>query len=102
MPFYRFIIHGRDINFPDGVRGFSTTRHAFAATEEKAAEKVFARLTKEFTVGASASFWRSAPPSLTVEESWRIGLHQIFAAPNRGSTFYDETGRDADDLRNGV
>ena len=80
------------MKYPDGVRGFCTTRHAFASTEEKAAEKVFARLTKEFTTGASAYIWQSDAPLLSIEESWRIGLSQLFAAPNKGSTFYDTGG----------
>lgn len=89
MPFYRFIIHGHDPRHADDVRGFFTTRHAYAATQEKAAEKVLSRLTKEFTNGASASFWDSDPPVMSVEDGWRIGIHQLRSAPNRGSTFYE-------------
>lgn len=90
MPFYRFLVHGRDPNVPEGSRGFYTTRHAFAATQERAARKVIQRLTVEFTRGASAGIWRSGPPSMVVEEGRRIGVHQLRAAPNKGSTFYGE------------
>ncbi|MFZ5720405.1 MAG: hypothetical protein ACOY5Y_13195 [Pseudomonadota bacterium] len=75
---------------PDGQRGFYTTRHAFAATEEAAARKVIARLTVEFTRGVSAAVWRSDAPKLTIEEAWRVGLLQLSDASNKGSTFYDE------------
>jgi hypothetical protein len=88
MPFYRFMIHGRDPRHPDDVRGFFTTRHAYAATKEKAAEKVLLRLTKEFTTGVSAAIWNSDAPKLTVDDGWRIGIHQLRSAPNRGSTLY--------------
>jgi hypothetical protein len=89
MPFYRFMIHGRDPRHPDDVRGFFTTRHAYAATMDRAAEKVLLRLTKEFTTGVSAAIWNSDAPKMTVEDGWRIGIHQLRSAPNRGSTFYE-------------
>jgi len=88
MPFYRFIIHGADVNAPKDSHGFYTTRAAFAATQEGAARKVLAALSLEFTTGVSAPVWRSAPPALTIEKGWRIGFHQLRSAPNRGSTFY--------------
>jgi hypothetical protein len=86
MPFYRFLIHGRDPCLAE--RGFYTTRHAYADTQVAAAEKVLRRLEIEFTSGVSASIWSSDTPIMTVEDGWRIGLHQLLAAPNRGSTFY--------------
>lgn len=89
MPFYRFMIHGRDPRHPDDVRGFFTTRHAYAVTKEKAAEKVLSRLTKEFTSDVSASIWASEAPNMIIEDGWRIGIHQIRSAPNKGSTFYE-------------
>jgi hypothetical protein len=89
MPFYRFMIHGRDPRHPDDVRGFFTTRHAYAATRDKAAEKVMSRLTREFTIGVSASIWKSEAPKMSVEDGWRIGIHQLRSAPNKGSTFYE-------------
>jgi hypothetical protein len=61
----------------------------YAATKEKAAEKVLLRLTKEFTTGVSAAIWNSDAPKMTVEDGWRIGIHQLRSAPNRGSTFYE-------------
>jgi len=90
MPFYRFMVHGRDPRHPDDVRGFWTTRHAFAATKEKAAEKVLLRLSREFTVGVSASLWNSDAPTMSIERGWKIGFHQLRSAPNKGSTFYYE------------
>jgi len=88
MPFYRFIIHGRDPQYPNDVRGFFTTRHAFAATKEKATEKVMLRLTREFTMGVSASIWKSEAPVMSVESGRRIGILELRSAPNKGSTFY--------------
>ncbi|MFZ4381921.1 MAG: hypothetical protein ACOYO0_08165 [Sandarakinorhabdus sp.] len=88
MPFYRFIIHGRDPRHPDDVRGFFTTRHAFAATKELAAGKVMLRLTREFTTGVSASIWDSEAPIMSVEDGWRIGIFELRSASNKGSTFY--------------
>ncbi|MEA1677482.1 hypothetical protein [Nitrospirillum sp. BR 11163] len=87
MPFYRFIVHGVDKGRP---RGFYTTRHAYARTQQAAANRILVGVTKEFTTGASAGLWRSAAPTLTIEEAWRIGLGELFKAPNKGSTFYDE------------
>lgn len=89
VPFYRFMIHGRDPRHPDDVRGFFTTRHAYAATKEKAAQKILLRLTKEFTTGVSAKIWNSDTPRMTIENGWRIGIHQLRSAPNKGSTFYE-------------
>ena len=90
MPFFRFLIHGADPRRPAGVRGFYTTRHAFGATQAQAEAKIRALLITEFTKGRSAGIWRSEAPVLTVEDSWRIGLHQLLEAPNKGSVFYDE------------
>lgn len=89
MPFYRFSIHGRDTEAADGTRGFYTTRHAFGASEQIAAKKVLKRLETEFTMGVSAHFWKSSSPAMTVEDSWKIGMHQLWSAPNSGSTFYE-------------
>ncbi|HVM23119.1 MAG TPA: hypothetical protein VM308_07470 [Sphingomicrobium sp.] len=88
MPFYRLLIHGWDPNLPKDSKGFFTTRHAYAADEHRAAEKVRARLLKEFTTGVSARIWAAGPPRLSVEKSYRIGVHQLWSAPNKGSTFY--------------
>lgn len=90
MPFYRFLVHGTDESVADNARGFFTTRHAFGGDEAGAEAKVLRRLAAEFTTGASASIWKSGPPRMVVEKSWRVGLHQLHSAPNRGSTFYDE------------
>lgn len=90
MPFYRFLIHGRDSSLPPDRRGFFTTRHAFASTEERAAQKIFDRLTREFTTGESAHIWRAGPPELSIERAYRIGFHQLRSAPNKGSTFYGD------------
>jgi hypothetical protein len=90
VPFFRFTVHGGDPLVPDGKRGFFTTRHAFAASKEEAARKLLARLTAEFTRGVSAHIWKSEAPEFTIESVRRIGLHQLYAAPNKGSTFYDE------------
>jgi hypothetical protein len=95
MPFYRYLIHGWDPTLPDGTKGFFTTRHAWASDERRAAQKVRARLTEEFTTGASAAIWGAAPPRLSIEKAYRIGVHQLRSAPNKGSSFYglktDET-----------
>ena len=90
VPFYRFMIQGLDPRVPEEKRGFFTTRHAFGSNQDLAASRVLARLAREFTSGASADIWTSDAPIMTVEKAWRIGLHELFAAPNRGSTFYDE------------
>lgn len=90
MPFYRFMVHGTDVRVPDNARGFFTTRHAFGGSPEQAAVKVLRRLRNEFTSGISASIWNSEPPLLVIEKCWEIGIHQLFAAPNQGSTFYDD------------
>ncbi len=90
MPFYRFLVQGWDVHLGKDERGFFTTRHAFGADQQSAAEKVLARLRREFTTGASAKIWNSPAPALSIEKGWRIGLHQLFSAPNSGSTFYDD------------
>jgi hypothetical protein len=90
MPFYRFLVHGVDPRVPDGARGFCTTRHAWAETEDRARAKVLRRLEREFTSGRSSRIWQSAAPWMTVEKGWRIGWGQAWSAPNRGSAFYDE------------
>ena len=90
MPYYRFTVRGTDQGGPGNPRGFFTTRHAFGVNEARAAAKVLGRLNREFIKGASASIWKSGPPAMVIEKSWRIGLRQLLFAPNRGSTFYDE------------
>ncbi len=90
MPFYRFMVHGRDPDAAPDSRGFYTTRHAFAATESRAAAKVLERLRREFTVGASAPFWRSRAPTMSVESACRISLRELRSLPNTGSTFYED------------
>lgn len=92
MPFYRFMVHGRDPDAAPGSRGFFTTRHAFAATESRAAAKVLARLRHEFTVGVSAPLWQSGAPAMSVESVSRIGLRELRSLPNTGSTFYEDDG----------
>jgi hypothetical protein len=92
MPFYRFRIHGGDPRLPEDERGFYTTRHAYAVTQAKAAEKVLRRLENEFTTGVSASIWRSETPIMSIEDAWRISLLQFLTGPNRGSTLYTERG----------
>lgn len=89
MPFFRFSIHGRDTDAAAGTRGFYTTRHAFGANEKIATERVLKRLETEFTTGVSSHLWKSSPPAMTVEDSWKIGVHQLWSAPNAGSTFYE-------------
>lgn len=89
MPFYRFFVHGSDPCLPDEVHGFYTTRHAWGTDEAQAARKVLDRLKLEFTTGRSARKWAGCPPAITIEEGWRIGWHQLWSAPNRGSVFYD-------------
>ena len=90
MPVYRFMVHGTDARVPDNARGFFTTRHAFGRTQEQAADKVLRRICREFTAGVSAGIWNSGPPVMVIEKCWEIGVYQLFAAPNRGSTFYDD------------
>ena len=90
MPFYQFIVHGRDEQVAGSKRGFWTTRHAFGVDQDAAAEKVLSRLIEEFTSGASATIWNSTPPALDIDEAKRIGWLQVLRTPNRGSTFYDE------------
>jgi ketosteroid isomerase-like protein len=88
MPFYRFLIHGWDPDRPKDDKGFFTTRHVYAADERRASQKVRALLMEEFTTGVSADIWGSGPPSLAIEKAYRIRLHQLRSAPNKGSTFY--------------
>ena len=82
------MMHGRDPRLPEETRGFYTTRHAYAATQAEAAEKVLCLLEQEFTVGVSASIWRSDTPIMSIERAWRIPIYQLLLAPNKGSTFY--------------
>lgn len=95
MPFYRFLIHGWDPGVPKDDKGFFTTRHVYAADEHRAAQKVRARIVEEFTTGASAVIWGSGAPQLSIEKAYRIGLHQLRSAPNKGSTFYGLGGDEA-------
>jgi len=90
MPIYRFIVHGTDVAVPEGRRGFFTTRHASGRDREQAEAKVLRRLSREFTSGVSAKIWGGGPPDMVIEDCWTIGVHQLFAAPNRGSIFYDD------------
>ena len=97
MPFYRFVVHGRDRRVPEGKRGFVTTRHAFGSDQASAAAKVLALLRREFTSGVSSHIWKSDTPMLEIEKAWPIGVHQLFCAPNKGSTFYDDRDQAAPD-----
>lgn len=108
MPLYRMIIHGRG-KFVLGVDedghthltdGFYTTRWCRAASKEGAAERGMALLRKEWTSGRSAHLNQGAPLNLEIDKIWRIGLFDIWRAPNRGHTFYSDTddeGSEADE-----
>lgn len=88
MPFYRFRIHGQGTSGA-GVAGFYTTRRAFAGSKEKAAAKALEAVRRDWTTGASSSLSPDGPPaSLTIEEGWEIGLHEIWSAPNKGNSLY--------------
>jgi hypothetical protein len=97
MPLFRFIIHGQDISTENGSVGFFTTRRAFGLTMEEAGGKAMASVRKEWTSGPSSELNRGSPSiSLQIEEGRRIGLHEIFVAPNKGNSLYDgDDGRDA-------
>jgi hypothetical protein len=88
MPFYQFLVHGRDEQAAGSERGFWTTRHAFGVNQEAAADKVLSQLAREFTTGASAPIWNSTQPILEIDDAKRIGWLQARIAPNKGSVFY--------------
>ena len=88
MPFYQFLVHGRDEQAANSERGFWAVRHAFGVNQEAAAKKVLSRLARDFTTGASAATWNSAPPILVIDDAKRIGWHKANIAPNKGSVFY--------------
>ena len=90
MPLFRFLVHGRDTQRPQGERGFYTTRHVRAENEADAIAKLRDRLLEEFSTGASARIWDSAPPLLEFEEGYRISWLEALRGPNGGSVFYDE------------
>jgi hypothetical protein len=90
MPFFRLLVHGQDPTLPSGTRGFYATRQVWAPNVQIATDRLFRKLQQEFTTGESAHIWNSQPPHLNVERAYRIGAHQLLAAPNRGSSFYDE------------
>ena len=92
MPFFRFLVQDETRRSP--TIGAGSIRPA--ARSKNAADKVLARLTREFTRGASAPIWRSGEPILVIEEPYPIGLHQLLGASSKGSTFYDERERCAD------
>jgi hypothetical protein len=48
------------------------------------------RLNAEWTTGCSAHMNQCHPLKLEIEKIWRIGVLEIWRAPNRGHTFYDE------------
>ena len=87
MPFYKFLVHGRDVKLPEGTRGFWVVRSAFGSTEGVARSKVLASIEHELMLGKSASSWRSAPPEMEVEKAARIGLLEV-RRRNTGFIFY--------------
>ena len=92
MPFFRFVIHGQGVLIEGQTAGFYTTRWAFASTQDKAARKAIESVRKDWTTGPSSKFSPGQPPTtLTIDDGWPIGLHEIWSAPNRGNTIYGET-----------
>ena len=89
MPFYKFLLRGTDIRVPDGQRGFYAARSAFGSTEDVARGKVLDWVQRELTVGKSAQKWDSDPPTVEVEKSSPVLLHELFQMPNSGFIFYD-------------
>jgi hypothetical protein len=102
MPLYRMIIHGRgkfvlredEDGYIHITDGFYTTRWCRAASKERATERGMALLRKEWTTGRSAHLNQGAPLSLEIDKIWRIALFDIWRAPNRGHTFYNDTDHD--------
>ena len=84
MPFYKFLVHGRDVKAPNGTRGFWVVRSGFASTEDGAQAKVLASIERELMLGKSASSWRSAAPEMEVEKADRVGIWEV---PRRHSGF---------------
>jgi len=85
MPLYRFIIHGR-IAGENAPAGFYTTRWCRAGDQENAAKKAFDIVRRD--LNKRVPNWRIS--DLEVEKSCRIGFWEIWRAPNRGFTFYDD------------
>ena len=87
MPFYKFLIHGRDVEQPEEIRGFWVVRSAFGSTENAAGAKVMVTIERELMAGKSASSWHSKPPEMVVKEADRIGLLEL-RQRNSGFIFY--------------
>jgi len=90
MPFYRFLIHGSFVESRATYRGFYTHRWAWARSQDKAARKALASVSRDWSSGPSSSFHAGLPPLLEIEEAYRIAPWQIWGAPNRGNTLYRE------------
>jgi hypothetical protein len=86
VPFFRFILHGTG-DFPDGIAGFHSTRWAWARTKEAAESKVLKQVKRNLNRRLN----REAIRTLEIEEAWRISPLEIWRAPNRGHTFYNES-----------
>lgn len=91
MPFYRFIIHGKGISLSGSSGGFYTTRWAFAVSQEEAGRKALQAVREDWATGPSSKLSPDKPPtSLAIEKGWKIGAHEIWSAPNKGNTLYND------------
>jgi hypothetical protein len=98
MPFFRFIVHGEGVPSPRGEMGFYTTRRCYGRSYEDAAAKALEIVRRDWTSGRSSRLGNGPPTRLTIEEGWRIGVHQIWSAPNRGNVIYIETDDNDDGM----
>lgn len=67
-------------------KGFYTSRWCSARDQENAAEKALDIV--RFDLNKEFPNWTVS--DLEVEDGWRIHFWEIWRAPNRGSTFYED------------
>lgn len=97
MPLYRFILRGRGIRRGEETGGFYTTRWQHGRTQDEAGERAIAQVREDWTTGASAHLADAPPTSIEIHEGWRIGIHELWSAPNKGNTFWFGNDDDDDD-----
>jgi hypothetical protein len=69
--------------------GFYTTKWCWARSQNSAAERAMQLVRDDWETGESARLRCGDIPSLSIETGRRIRFFEIWAAPNRGHTFYD-------------
>ena len=94
MAYFFVLLHGQGISIPstesgEDLIGFYTTRWVKARDVDEAATIAITMVMADWTKGEYAGLNRADPPTLSVDETTKVGLLRLLRRqPGAGYTFY--------------